>query len=114
MLRLSATLREATRGVGEAAGPARLGRLGRAVHAARRAGRARVRSRARLRARARAAHERRDRPRHGENRLAGPRLMTPAAPARPVPRRQSTSIATSIYSLATTPTYIISAFILFV
>lgn len=69
---VAAALREAAGGAGEAAGAGGAGGAGRAVPAA---GRARRRRRARA-ARARAA---RHRPRHGEDRVAGPRLMPPRA-----------------------------------
>lgn len=93
MFLFPATLREATRGAGEAARAAWPRGAGRALPAARRpraalaaarrharprAARPRVRPRARPRART--ALLRRDRPRHGEDRLAGPRLSRPGPP----------------------------------
>lgn len=106
MFLFPATLREATRGAGEAARAARPRGAGRALPAARRpraalaaarrrarprAARPRVRPRARPRARrrARTALLRRDRPRHGEDRLAGPRLSRPGPPQLNPPATRS-------------------------
>lgn len=73
----AAALREAAGGAGQAAGAGGAGGAGRALPAA---GRARA-----GRAAAAAAHQRRDRPRHGEDRLAGARLK-----ARPAARAERT------------------------
>ena len=89
---VAAALREAAGGARQAAGAGGAGGVGRALHAARRARGARPR--------AAAAHQRRDRPRHGEDRVAGPRLSRPTAPedarTRPSTRRRrriSTTVA---------------------
>lgn len=71
---VAAALREAAGGAGEAAGAGGAGGAGRAVPAA-----GRARRRRRRRARAARAGAARHRPRHGEDRVAGPRLMPPRA-----------------------------------
>lgn len=70
----AAALREAAGGAGQAAGAGGAGGAGRALPAA---GGARASDAARA-----AAHQRRDRPRHGEDRVAGARLKGPGCRSR--------------------------------